>query len=473
MRFVVLSGVQSVHDDDLFCLTPHVMRWSSQVYVMDLASCSHYWKQQAQGAKLELLQLYENIIARVFGATGLAVFCDHPWRGLCFSEHLQQQGISGCQYLGNRFHQQRYRHLPWRCWFETLAHLGEHLHALKAAQFYAPVFKRKTAQLQRFVQRLELHGPYELAQADVQAISRRYSGWIARAWGWSFQPAPGATDGTDAMHGFPWRPLHLREPIGCKRHLDYPVSQWDVVAPLLKDDLARLCEQPGWMRGDKINHIDWTITLFNMRRLRVAISFRHPYSLHAEAPHFKAALYQAYYAYEAMMRSLVQRDTDLDLPEDIPFVSWQLDVGHCLRLPQKVLDLFPEQLPDAAWQQIIDLQNCLPCDIEHYAIRPDFLPEQLFNDQSIGERAGYDFSLHQWWRGLSQRPLFYYPQPLPIEAPAASRLRFIERTADNWWRNGDTQDALRDYYVLENGQGRMCWVFRNHAGEWYQHGLYS
>lgn len=472
-RFLVLHCAQPNQDEDIFCLTPRVMCWDEQIYLLDLNSCSAYWQQQAERARLPVLQLYERIIDSLFGDTVSAVFCDHPWPGLCLLDHLLRCGDSGYHDLSSHFNRHRYLGLDWAAWFNVLAVLGGHLEVLGVPGFRASTLRSKSAQLQRFIQRLDLHGPEDLADAEVAAVSRRYSGWIGEAWGWTFMHSDALSRTRFETSRFPWRPLQSRAPIQVKRHLDYPVSQWEVVEPLLQEDFTRLCQQRGWQPGDRINLIEWQITLFNMKQMRVAIGFRHPYALHHGAPHFKAALYQAYYAYSDMMQRLMQRDTDLDLPEEMPFISWQLSIGPRLRIPQKVLDLFADELPDAAQQQILDLQNCLPRHIEHYAIHPDFMPEQLFDEQPIGVAGEYDFSLQQWQQGLLQRPLFYYPQPLPIAAPSQHRLRFIERTADNWWRSGDTHDAQRDYFLLRNEQGEWCWVFRNRHGEWYRHGLYS
>ena len=57
-----------------------------------------------------------------------------------------------------------------------------------------------------------------------------------------------------------------------------------------------------------------------------------------------------------------------------------------------------------------------------------------------------------------------------------------ERIADEWWRAGALYSAaaIRDYYRVEDGEGRRFWLFRaGRAGEdetalrWFVHGLFA
>ncbi len=95
------------------------------------------------------------------------------------------------------------------------------------------------------------------------------------------------------------------------------------------------------------------------------------------------------------------------------------------------------------------------------------------------------------------RPLSLFDPPEPVEAlaevPDGPPLRFRwrrvlhrvaraegpERIAPEWWRRGD--DSLdRDYYRVEDDEGRRFWLFREgfYGGEaasprWYLHGLFA
>jgi hypothetical protein len=314
-RFVAVYSADTHAPDDVFCMTPQVMQWSKHIYLFDLQSTMNYWQQQARQLGIDLFDLYEKILRSVFGDDVTAVFCVHPWQGLFFLYFLIDGKGRGLYALHSLFNKKSYRKLSWQYWFAVLTDLAEHLEETKARQFSAAGFRAKIAQLRRFVQRLDLSGPYALDQAEVSAIRRRYSGWVGNAWAWTFQSAADAVARRDPVaSGFPWRPFKFRDSIRVQRHLDYPLSQWDAVEPLLKEDFTKLCQLPCWSVQDKISCLHWSISLFNMQQVTVNISFRHPYSLHRDGPTFSTALYQAYYAYVDMMQALCQRDTDLDLP---------------------------------------------------------------------------------------------------------------------------------------------------------------
>jgi len=56
-----------------------------------------------------------------------------------------------------------------------------------------------------------------------------------------------------------------------------------------------------------------------------------------------------------------------------------------------------------------------------------------------------------------------------------------ERIADEWWQPGGSgaADAIRDYYRVEDEEGRRFWLFRSgfHGGDraprWFVHGVFS
>ena len=97
------------------------------------------------------------------------------------------------------------------------------------------------------------------------------------------------------------------------------------------------------------------------------------------------------------------------------------------------------------------------------------------------------------------RPTRLFEPPEPVEAfwllPDDPPFRFIwrrrrhrvmcadgpERIADEWWQpegSGEV-DAIRDYYRIEDQEGRRFWLFRaglhggNHPPRWFIHGVFS
>jgi protein ImuB len=102
-------------------------------------------------------------------------------------------------------------------------------------------------------------------------------------------------------------------------------------------------------------------------------------------------------------------------------------------------------------------------------------------------------------RGEGIRPIRLFDPPEPVEAfwllPDDPPFRFSwrrrrhrvmradgpERIADEWWRPGASGevDAIRDYYRVEDEEGRRFWLFRAgfHGGDrsprWFVHGVFS
>ena len=97
------------------------------------------------------------------------------------------------------------------------------------------------------------------------------------------------------------------------------------------------------------------------------------------------------------------------------------------------------------------------------------------------------------------RPIRLFDPPEPVEAfwllPDDPPFRFMwrrrrhrvmradgpERIAEEWWRPGASGevDAIRDYYRVEDEEGRRFWLFRAglHGGDreprWFVHGVFS
>jgi protein ImuB len=109
-----------------------------------------------------------------------------------------------------------------------------------------------------------------------------------------------------------------------------------------------------------------------------------------------------------------------------------------------------------------------------------------------------------WTRGREgseggSRPIRLFDPPEPVEAfwllPDDPPFRFMwrrrrhrvtradgpERIADEWWRPGASGevDAIRDYYRVEDEEGRRLWLFRaglhggNREPRWFVHGVFS
>ena len=101
------------------------------------------------------------------------------------------------------------------------------------------------------------------------------------------------------------------------------------------------------------------------------------------------------------------------------------------------------------------------------------------------------------WPAEKPRPVRLLPQPEPIEAIApvpddpplmfrwrrrlyrVARAEGPERIMGEWWRGARETQLLRDYYRVEDEDGRRYWLFRaglyrpDARSRWFLHGLYA
>ena len=448
-----------------FALSPTVMQWSDRILLCRVNDCEQFWLAQKQKHSFDLEQLFDPILRYHHGDDYVAVFANHPWQCLvylAFQIHQQARGIYFLQSLLNR---NIYQLLEWEFWFAPQDDLIMHLETSRAKRFNAASFRARQGQLKRFINRIGLAGPFELKQADHQAMTRRFDAWAGKIWRWTFATEPD-------LQGFPWIALASAQKPTVSRDLEYPLNQWCTIEVLLCEDFERLCEQFKCDQSEHINRILWQITLFNYQKICVELSFRHPYSLHRESPTFKTALYQAWYVYDDLMQKLQARDKDLDLPESMPFIAWRVEICERIHLPPILWGLFSDTGTDVQLQDLCELQNKLSVPIETYHCAASFYPEQSFEARSPGKIAEPSFDYHQWSSSSSYRPLFYYESPTEIEAPTVNPEIFLERCASRWWLYEDSEQQNRDYYVLKDTRGRASWVYRSFDGRWFKQGEY-
>ncbi len=126
-------------------------------------------------------------------------------------------------------------------------------------------------------------------------------------------------------------------------------------------------------------------------------------------------------------------------------------------------------------------------------------------DSHVPERASFDHAVAApaaWPKPAPGEPpphplqLFTPPQPIDVVAEVPDgpprgfrwkgarhdvlRAEGPERIAAEWWRRRDDGGRTRDYYRLEDAQGRRFWVFRHGlygvetaTPRWYLHGLFA
>ena len=80
---------------------------------------------------------------------------------------------------------------------------------------------------------------------------------------------------------------------------------------------------------------------------------------------------------------------------------------------------------------------------------------------------------------VAPRPLWLLAEPQPLAALLERQPWVLregpERIESGWW---DGRDVRRDYYVAENPNGEIVWIYRDHRygtddGEWFLHGVFA
>ncbi len=191
-------------------------------------------------------------------------------------------------------------------------------------------------------------------------------------------------------------------------------------------------------------------------------------------PDYATALYQARYIYDDLMRKLQARDHDLDLPDNMPFLCWRIEVCECIVLAPQLWELFASAVDQVDYQQIMSLQNKLPIAFECFQANASFYPEQSFSRIPLGSMGDKPADHFPWSCSAINKPLFYFTTPRPIDNPgdSASPVQkiFLERNSSQWWLSPEGLQSIRDYFILKDSDGRSSWAFCNQDGAWFKQG---
>ena len=139
------------------------------------------------------------------------------------------------------------------------------------------------------------------------------------------------------------------------------------------------------------------------------------------------------------------------------------------------------------------LSNCLGEDAVHrFETRESHIPER-----AVRRLPPLAESPRLHWPKASQRPVRLLPHPEPIDAvapipddpPVQFRWRHVlhrvraaegpERIAPEWWLPGEEDAEIRDYYRVEDSDGRRFWLYRaglyqaTPAPRWFLHGMFG
>jgi len=109
--------------------------------------------------------------------------------------------------------------------------------------------------------------------------------------------------------------------------------------------------------------------------------------------------------------------------------------------------------------------------IQHLGLCDDYRPEHSTYNQQWQHLDNRQQTQKHPTSAL--RPSILLPLPRMLAGKPRygwQQLQGPERIQSGWW---DNQAICRDYFIMRNPQGQLCWLFRNHQEEWFIHGYFA
>lgn len=500
-RIYMALAAETEEREKLQFLTTQVMRWSDGIWILDISPFVRYWRRRAQAAGSTVLGLWRTALERVFPAPDeadrekvvsisvpyRAACAVNPWLAVLMLDGMQARGISGLIWQESRTGRALLSGCDWDCWWRGAAVLSDHFLAAGRKGFKPAKFRKQIHRLKLAALRLGLRCPGEMKILNEAGVQKRFGPELALLWRWRFDP--GAAGFRDPAGGsesapflyrieFPWQVFRFRASPLVKRSPDYALERWEQVAPLLKEDLDKLCrclEQS----GEQVIRLDWRVTLEDMRCLHVPIRFRNPHDLRREAGDHRTALLQARYAFEDAVRDVLSLDSETGESEGVLLIChWELTLSETLVVPDICLDIFGEIAEkEEELEILLRLENELPVALHRFSARRDWLPEDSFSPRELAleDLEPPPDAMQRSLAAVAEtRPLYIRSDPLPLaERGFNERGRFLESTLDKWWQKAGPALTERHYFKHIDADGNATWVFQDSAGVWYQHGIFG
>ena len=196
-----------------------------------------------------------------------------------------------------------------------------------------------------------------------------------------------------------------------------------------------------------------------------------------------------------LARLLDERLETVDPGPGVEAMRLVLPLVEALTYTQRTSSLAPDETPDADLSELIDrLINRLGVD-KVFRLQPvqSDVPERSQQPVSVYAPPGKAAWTSPWPRPvrlLARPELVETMSLLPDHPPRAFTWRRVrhrvlhadgpERITGEWWRRSGEVAAVRDYWAVENQDGRRFWLFRQGDGvdpatgalAWFLHGFF-
>lgn len=484
-RFIALSTTVPDGGQFLFSITPRVMRWDNNTYLMDLGPVYRYWSNLAKSQELSVVEYISSVLTELTAGDVCAVLAPHPWQALLLLSATAKRPslnfVDTQSYLGRRCLQE----ITWNDWLNCCHTLREHLQNRPSKKSNKDS-NSSLSTLSKTINRLQFTHITQMSDIDPESMQRRFGKLAATAWRWTWLSKSEDVEQQRTLFDspfeddFPWLNIALTETPSVSRHLETPLREWDHLTPLLCEDLDKLCSLACWSSSERVVSLEWELSFSCSPSLRIPVLFRHPHPLHRESGHHKTALLQAFHSWQKALLAKNKSETtgELYITGD-SITEWSLTIKERLIFSPKLHSVFSDDLAkDSAKLQ--DLENSLAVPLTEFLPTDHWAPEFSYERKiiSLSDDHGKENSSESigWIATNQRRPLFIYKDPHPpSDRHHSSGLIFTERVSKAWWNNFSNQESksCRDYYLRITDDGLLQWVFQNDDGSLRVHGVYG
>ena len=503
LRVYMALETGSEEREKLQSLTTQVMRWSEEIWILDISPFFRYWQIRSQAADSAVIPLWRTALNRIFEipdvpdpekiiplASAYRATCAvNPWLSVLMLYEMQERNIRGLVPQQSRVGQTLLKNVGWKCWWQGASAISDHFLAAKTKGFKPAHFRKQCHRLKLGMSRLNIRRPGEMSILNESGVKKRFGAELGRLWRWTFAERSGRSPSTLSENsvgpapflqrsGFPWQDYRFRDSPLVRRCLDYPLERWEQLAPLLVEDLDKLCGRLE-NSGEQVSRIDWQVTLDDLKQLRVPIGFRNPHNLLREKGKHRTALSLAERAFEGAVREQFPPTSAAEEAEAAPLIhNWELVLSETLIVPDIFFDIFGEIAgKEGDLDILLRLENELPVPLNRFASCRDWLPEDSYTCTELDWKEA-ESSPSEMQRSLDavaeERPLYIRSEPTLLPGIEPKRQgRFLESTLSKWWQAGGPAAIERNYFKHIDPDGNATWIFQDSAGNWYQHGIFG
>ena len=470
LPYLIFSSSQKKNLD---FLSPSLMRLSDDLFVIDLQITQSYWEKRAKKEAKAPQELIEEVFQSYLPESPIQLFCEHPFQGLVFFLYLKEQNSKGFFSTHSLFARKIYDNMGWQSWIWAARLINDCFENNKVLVKERKNFSSQLRRFLSFIERTDLTEFSDLKQAHFHEIQRRFQGFLGKLWQWSFPQAEDNEDLSLFFHyeklkGFAWIPYEKSPKPQIKTWLEYPLSYWEEIKPLLICDFEKLSQKKELQSPYKLLNIEWNFTLYDLSHLKQSIPFKHPLCLSIERKkEFSTLIGQFSFAFEQFKETLKEKNQDLDVINTPLILGWTLKVSQRVQIREKNQNfIFENKSENQSAEELKELNNKLQKPLESYVALEHFIPGLDFISQDLQHNDNPLFTQ----KLLMPKPFYLFPKERKLQACEIVSSQFLDRSSQDWWNREESLDSVRDCFICQLKNKELVFAFRNFQGEWFQYG---